>query len=455
MSGNFGGSSSSKIVGTSDVNVAGNRLLVSDILNDRVLIFPLGPQNGGASVAPIVSNTNVTMTLSADDAKDVMVSENSDLSGASWQSFSASLPFTLSSGDGVKTVYVKYRDYVNYEGSVLSATTTLDTVAPTGTLAINAGSTLTKTKEVTLALASADSGQMKISNASDFDVASWETYAATKAHTLTTPDGLKTVYVKYKDAAGNESETYTATIALDTTKPVTKITDIGLITNVPDKTPLFYYFTSQTPRIKGTTEALSIVHFTYDGNDYTTTANGSGNYEIDIPELPRQYVELTYYAIDPAGNQGTNRLLKLMIGVENFPAELLPQDEETVTPTETPADGTPIPTPSETPTETIQVFGIQVTDQNGNPLAETAVYIDGQRYVTDKNGKIYIEKQPTEDMTLEVEINGQRIKGTVMGEKIVAEVPEETAKKLAGWYWLVLGVAFVGVSGYAYSLRKR
>jgi len=37
----------------------------------------------------------------------------------------------------------------------------------------------------------------------------------------------------------------------------------------------------------------------------------------------------------------------------------------------------------------------------------------------------------------------------------VAEVPEETAKKLAGWYWLVLGVAFVGVSGYAYSLRKR
>ena len=144
-----------------------------------------------------------------------------------------------------------------------------------------------------------------------------------------------------------------------------------------------------------------------------------------------------------------------MIGVENFPAELLPQDEATGETEETPTDGEPTPIPSETPTDTIKVFGIEITDQNGNHLAETAVYIDGQRYVTDKNGKIYIEKQPTEDMTLEVEINGQRIKGTVMGEKIVAEVPEETAKKLAGWYWLVLGVAFVGVSGYAYSLRKR
>jgi hypothetical protein len=47
-----------------------------------------------------------------------------------------------------------------------------------------------------------------------------EAFSTTKAWTLTTGDGTKTVSAKFKDGAGNWSTAYTDTIILDTTEPV-------------------------------------------------------------------------------------------------------------------------------------------------------------------------------------------------------------------------------------------
>ncbi len=78
--------------------------------------------DGGATYA---NSTAVTLDLSsatdtgspASGLDQVMVSENQDFSGASWQSYAASIPFTLSNGDGPKTVYVKYKDVAGNESS--------------------------------------------------------------------------------------------------------------------------------------------------------------------------------------------------------------------------------------------------------------------------------------------------------------------------------------------------
>jgi len=368
-------------------------------------------------------------------------------------SYSITLPSALA--EGVHTIKVRATDSNGYTtDSTLFGTGsfTVDTSGPVGSISVNAGAIVTADRDVILTLSATDAlssvTHVMFSESATFVVASWEAYATSKAFTLSSSNGTKTVYAKYKDAAGNESEKYSATITLDTVKPAIKITDIGLIDNVPDKTPLYYYFTSQTPHIKGTTEANSTVHFTYEGTDTTVTAGADGKYEIDITELPRQYVELEYYAVDPASNQGSTRLLKLMIGVENFPAELLPQEEATETPS---GEVSPTPTTNgEPPTETIKVFGIQVADQDGTILAETAVYIDGQKYITDKNGKIYIEKKPTEEMTVEVEVNGKRIKGSVMGEKIVAEASIQAITKggTITWFKVLLWVLVLGGAGY-------
>jgi hypothetical protein len=125
------GVSAAGLNGPSTVQIIDNKLIINEILNDRILFFPLGPQNTSVSASTTLGSTTSTLSLSASDAKDVMVSEDSGFIGASWQSFVTSLPFTLSAGNGIKTIYIKFRDYANYEGGALSSQVTLDTSAPT------------------------------------------------------------------------------------------------------------------------------------------------------------------------------------------------------------------------------------------------------------------------------------------------------------------------------------
>ena len=101
-------------------------------------------------------------------------------------------------------------------------TTQADTTPPSGTITINAGATHTTSASVTLTLSATDNSgtvsQMQFSN-DNTTYAAPEAYAATKAWTLTAGDGTKTVYVKFKDAAGNWSAPVNDTIQLDTAPP--------------------------------------------------------------------------------------------------------------------------------------------------------------------------------------------------------------------------------------------
>jgi len=103
------------------------------------------------------------------------------------------------------------------------------------------------------------------------------------------------------------------------------ITDLGLIDNIPDMENLYYFFTSQTPVIKGICEVGDTVHFEYGENDYTTTCDANGEFTLTIsnPSLPRGEVELVYYQVSSLGGKSSERILTLMIGIENFPDWLL------------------------------------------------------------------------------------------------------------------------------------
>ncbi len=86
---------------------------------------------------------------------------------------------------------------------------TKDTIAPDGTVTINGGSTVTTGTTVSLAIAASDIGtgvsQMRLANTNDFAGASFETFATSKTWTLLPGEGLRTVYVQFKDGAGNMS----------------------------------------------------------------------------------------------------------------------------------------------------------------------------------------------------------------------------------------------------------
>lgn len=100
-----------------------------------------------------------------------------------------------------------------------------DVTGPTGSVSILNGN-ITKNGNVTLKITAADAGSgvgaMMISNNSSFTGAAWVSYATTKTWNLGAGDGAKTVYVKFRDNAGNVSTVYSAKAIVDSKVPTGK-----------------------------------------------------------------------------------------------------------------------------------------------------------------------------------------------------------------------------------------
>jgi len=116
------------------------------------------------------------------------------------------------------------RQYTSPEPSISVGSQENESTAPTGSVSINSGNDYTTSTSVTLTISATDnfdpasSLQMQISNISDFSGASWESYTTSKFWTVTSGDGIKTVYIRFKDADGNTS-TYSDSITYDITSP--------------------------------------------------------------------------------------------------------------------------------------------------------------------------------------------------------------------------------------------
>ncbi|NLN75115.1 MAG: hypothetical protein GX139_02240 [Armatimonadetes bacterium] len=170
--------------------------------------------NGGALYA---NNVWVTLTLSSADAYQMRF-KNESSSWGSWEFYSTTRVWSLSSGDGVKTVYVQFRDEAGNVSLNRISDVILDTTPPTGTITINGGAMYTNSTSVTLTMSASDAVQMRFKNETG-SWTSWEAYATSKQWTLSSGDGLKTVYVQFMDIAGNASSSRISDIILDTTPP--------------------------------------------------------------------------------------------------------------------------------------------------------------------------------------------------------------------------------------------
>jgi hypothetical protein len=113
------------------------------------------------------------------------------------------------------------------DGGVYEDTKTVNVnnVYPTGTIQINGGAAATNNATVNLTLSANDplpgSGinQMRFrnENTETWDGVAWENYAPSRVWQLSSGDGTKTVFVEYKDNAGNVSQgTISDQIVLDT-----------------------------------------------------------------------------------------------------------------------------------------------------------------------------------------------------------------------------------------------
>lgn len=164
---------------------------------------------------------------------------------------------------------------------------TLDTTAPSGvTLSINGGAEYTTSTSVTLSIGCSDSDttvyQMKIwgiVGATTEEDASWETFADSKAVTLTSGDGQKTVYVKIRDDVYNESSSVSDTITLNTTVPQVTITgpDVTRISKKAGKNVCTFSFSSDTAFTEYKVKVVPSINSLNDAGTTIGTTNGSEN----------------------------------------------------------------------------------------------------------------------------------------------------------------------------------
>lgn len=174
------------------------------------------------SGAAYTATASVTLSLTYSDATSDVSQvryRTAPFSPSDWISPAATKVWSLGSGDGTKTVFYEVKDNAG-NIAVFNDTIILDTAAPTGSISINGGATSTTSTSVALSLTYSDAtsgvSQVRYSNDGVWDTESWEDPSGTKAWTLPSGDGTKTVYYQVKDNAGILSVTYDDTITLQT-----------------------------------------------------------------------------------------------------------------------------------------------------------------------------------------------------------------------------------------------
>ncbi|MCW4034878.1 MAG: PKD domain-containing protein [Candidatus Bathyarchaeota archaeon] len=188
----------------------------------------------------------------------------------------------------------------------------LDKTAPFGSFTINENATYTDSENVTLTLSAQDTGsgiaQMRFSN----DGATWsiwETYSANKQWELSTDDGMKTVFVQFKDNAELISENYHQRITIDTTKPTA---NAGSDRTVNIDT-LITFSANQS------TDNMGITSYSWDFGDGTT---GSGE-TVDHGYPNKGNYNVTLTVQDVAGNTDTAQITVTVTTPIELPLELI------------------------------------------------------------------------------------------------------------------------------------
>jgi hypothetical protein len=200
-------------------------------VSDSIIIDTTPPIDAGVLVnrgAVATNSPNVTLSLSATDTTtsvaQMKLGNDPALTDAAWESFTATHSWSFPAGDGVKTVYVTFKDLVGNETvQAASASIVLDTVLPTGPSVVIQEGTYTNTHLIHLLLSASGATAAKIGEDPNFVGVSPISFVSTAPWALSAGDGTKAVYVQYLDEAGNETDAVSASIVVDTTPPTVPV----------------------------------------------------------------------------------------------------------------------------------------------------------------------------------------------------------------------------------------
>ncbi|MCG8311423.1 MAG: hypothetical protein MI975_28805 [Cytophagales bacterium] len=177
---------------------------------------------------PFVRNKNkrVSLSVRAEGADFMMISNHQSMKGGQWIPFKSAVAWTLEGPEGIHYVHAKFKDLAGNESEVISKMIKSDFAPPKiMAFSINNGAEYCADPQnkVHLTFNVEDAVRMAISNNHLKDTSSikglWEAYQPKKEWILEGEDGLKIVYGRFKDEAGNVTHEYYDKIVLDRIPP--------------------------------------------------------------------------------------------------------------------------------------------------------------------------------------------------------------------------------------------
>ena len=256
------------------------------------------------------TDTAVTLQLTCDDGMGIGCwrMQFSD-DGVDWtkyqpETYSTTKAWTFPSGNGTRAIYVRFEDSANnWSTGSIGASIVLDQTKPAGSIAINDNPEPDRTSSmlVLLSLFSSDTNtvtEMSLSNDSN----TWYTYpyATSFGWSLSSGVGTKTVYAKFKDAAGNWSDVVSDTTFLDNVAPVTIASPMPGGYNAGKSVNVTLTCSDQA----GAGIGCSRIYYTTNGDTPSTSSafftGTTGTVYLSGATSP---TALKFYSIDALGNQ--------------------------------------------------------------------------------------------------------------------------------------------------------
>ena len=186
--------------------------------------------SGGAATAFTVATSTLTVTVPASSTFTLVSADryklNNDQSvsqqcSASQNSITLTGPLTDVIITPDTTITCAYSNPSTSSGSSSgSYVSSADTTPPTNTaISINAGAASTTSTNVTLTLTATGASDVMVSNVASFYNGVWAPYVSSMPWTVPAGDGIKTVYAKFRDTAGNISAAVQDTIGIGVSAP--------------------------------------------------------------------------------------------------------------------------------------------------------------------------------------------------------------------------------------------
>lgn len=172
--------------------------------------------------ASITASAAVTLTIGATDASEMYVTNTASCAAdGTWEAYASTKAWTLGQSNSAASVYIKFRDQAGNESACISDSITHDDLAPSSPSVTVGSGIYTSANLNTLFLSATDASEMYITNSSACATGGvWETYATVKSNwSLAQSNSTATVYAKFRDAAGNESNCVNHSITHDNIAP--------------------------------------------------------------------------------------------------------------------------------------------------------------------------------------------------------------------------------------------